>query len=52
MRTDGKWEFAGHTFPVERFTTLKYSGQSKLITREAKKGRGDHQQGHDSRSSV
>ena len=39
MRTNGKWEFAGHTFPGGTFTTLKYSGQNQklILTREAKK---------------
>lgn len=39
MKYEGKWEFAGHTFPGRPFTTLKYSGQNQklILTREAKK---------------
>jgi succinate dehydrogenase/fumarate reductase flavoprotein subunit len=39
MKHDGKWEFAGHTFPGKPFTTLKYSGlnQKPILTAQAKK---------------
>jgi len=39
MKYNGKWEFAGHTFPGRPFTALKYSGkdQKPILTKEAKK---------------
>jgi len=39
MKYEGRWEFAGHTFPGKPFTTLKYSGlnQKPILTRQAKK---------------
>jgi succinate dehydrogenase/fumarate reductase flavoprotein subunit len=39
MKYNGKWEFAGHTFPGGLFTWLKYSGQNQkpILTQEARK---------------
>lgn len=39
MKYDGKWHFAGQTFPGKTFTFLKYSGQQQkpILTREARK---------------
>lgn len=39
MKHNGKWEFAGHTFPGRPFNTLKYAGQNQkpILTREARK---------------
>jgi succinate dehydrogenase/fumarate reductase flavoprotein subunit len=37
MKYDGKWEFAGHSFPGDVFTHLKYKGrrQKKVLTNKA-----------------
>jgi succinate dehydrogenase/fumarate reductase flavoprotein subunit len=37
MKYDGKWEFAGHSFPGDIFTHLKYKGrrQKKVLTNKA-----------------
>ena len=39
MKYNGKWEFAGHSFPGRVFTHLKYSGgnQKKILTEQALK---------------
>jgi len=39
MKYNGKWEFAGHTFPGRVFPHLKYSGQNQkpILTKEALK---------------
>ena len=39
MKHNGRWEFAGHTFPGRLFPHLKYSGQNqkRILTREALK---------------
>jgi len=39
MKYNGRWEFAGHTFPGRIFPHLKYSGQNQkhILTNEARK---------------
>ncbi|MCF8095327.1 MAG: FAD-binding protein [Desulfobacteraceae bacterium] len=39
MKQNGKWDFAGHTFPGGTFTTLHYDGinQKPILTEQAKK---------------
>jgi succinate dehydrogenase/fumarate reductase flavoprotein subunit len=40
MKHDGKWEFAGHSFPGDILTHLKYKGrwQKKILTAKAREG--------------
>ena len=53
MKHEGRWEFAGHSFPGDVLTHLKYQGrgQKRILTEKAlRKGSQDHQPGDDARS--